>query len=76
MVHQKPTTSSPHTSCEIIHYSILLSETSEYHYMFLITPNKSVKLCIINLNRVIQLFAFVQERLEQILSQTIVNKYT
>jgi len=38
LVHPKQTTFSPHTSCEIIHYSIQLSESFESHYMILITP--------------------------------------
>jgi hypothetical protein len=33
--------SSPHTSCEIIHYSIQLVETSNQHYKVLITPDQS-----------------------------------
>ena len=37
-----PATSSPHTSCEIIHYSIQLVETSNQHYKVLITPDQSV----------------------------------
>jgi len=38
-----PTTSSPHTSCEIIHYSIQLVETSNQHYNKVsITPDQSV----------------------------------
>ena len=35
-------TFSPHTSCEIIHYSIQLVETSNQHYKVLITPDQSV----------------------------------
>jgi len=34
--------------------------------MFLITPDQSATLCIINLSRLIQLFVFTQERLEQL----------
>ena len=37
-----PAISSPHTSCEIIHYSIQLAETSNQHYKVLITPYQSV----------------------------------
>jgi len=36
-----PATSSPHTSCEIIHYSFQLVETSNQHYKVLITPDQS-----------------------------------
>jgi hypothetical protein len=42
----KPATSSPHTSCEIIHYSIQLVETSNQHYKVLITPDQSSTLVL------------------------------
>jgi len=38
----KPATSSPHTLCEIVHYSMQLIETSNQHYKVLITPDQSV----------------------------------
>ena len=63
-----PATSSPHTSCEIIHYSIQLVETSNQHYKVLITLDQSRIPVFSTSADFLQFFTLARERLDFFIS--------